>query len=292
MKLIVSYINIKLGRLFIKVVKKIWPEQFDNALAHEFDILPKGQFDFFPKGKFVFGPADRFLLIPKNRYRTELLPNQDKYTSAEMGVGWITEDNSVEGYDLLWGDTSNLSTFRAESNHIRDKLTIEIIDHIYTNIPEDGSVVDIGCGVGDLLKEIKCRKSKIRVSGVDFSSKAIEGARIALPAGDFKEFVIERLLPYESSQFDVVMCTDVLEHLLYPHIIVEELVRICKPGGIVVIVVPDGDVDTFLGHYWFWNQNTLTEFLSPWDTKVCRLPVSREFIAEISVPEDKVNHNE
>lgn len=283
MNLIVTSLRKKIGQFFKKIAEKAWPEQFSIEIANEFNSALRNQYDFLPKGKYVFGLADRFLLVPKNRYRMELLPNQEKYASTEMGVGWVTEDNTAEGYDLLWGDSSNLEAFRAESNHVRDKLTVEIIDHICQYIPEDGSLLDIGCGVGDLLQEARSRRPRIGLSGLDFSPKAIQGARSALPDGDFKEFVIERHLPYESASFDMVLCTDVLEHLLYPQLVVAELVRICKPGGMVVIVVPDGDVDTFLGHYWFWSQDSFATFLAPWKPHVLRLPITKEFMAKINI---------
>jgi SAM-dependent methyltransferase len=245
------------------------------------DHIPQGHYDYVPKGNYIHGPADKFLLVPKNRYRAVLLPDQAR--TANLGVGWITEDNSAEGYDLLWGDTSNLETFRAEGNHVRDRLTIEIIDHIETRIPMDARVVDIGCGVGDLLSEVRRRKPAVGIYGLDFSSKAVEGARAAMPYGDFRQFVIERTLPYENASFDVVLCTDVLEHLENPKLIAAELVRICRPGGLVAIVVPDGEVDQFFGHYWFWNEQSLGALLSDWNATVSRLPETREFLACISV---------
>lgn len=246
------------------------------------DHIPQGQYDYVPKGTYVSGPADRFLLVPKNRYRAVLLPDQPR--SAALGVGWVTEDNSPEGYDLLWGDAGHVEAFRAEAGHVRDKLTLEIVDHVEARIGPQASVVDIGCGVGDLLTEVVRRRPGVRVAGLDFSGKAVEGARAALPAGEFQRFTIERTLPYASASFDVVLCTDVLEHLEYPRAAAAELVRICKPGGLVAIVVPDGDVDQFFGHWWFWNERSLAEMLGDWQPKVSRLPQTREFIACITPP--------
>lgn len=244
------------------------------------DHIPQGQYDYVPKGAYVYGPADRFLLVPKNRYRAALLPEQPR--RSDLGVGWLTEDNSAEGYDLLWGDTSNLDVYRAEGNHARDKLKLEIVDHILDRVPSHPDVVDIGCGIGDLLTEVRSRITVKSLSGLDFSGKAIEGASTNLPEGSFQQFVIDRALPYPTASFDLVMCTDVLEHLEYPRAVAGELIRICRPGGLVVIVVPDGTGDQFFGHNWFWDEAGLTELLSEWDVRVARLPVTREFIACIA----------
>jgi 2-polyprenyl-3-methyl-5-hydroxy-6-metoxy-1,4-benzoquinol methylase len=105
-----------------------------------------------------------------------------------------------------------------------------------------------------------------------------------VPGSDLRQFIINRELPFDSHQFDLVMCCDVLEHLEHPREVVAELVRICRPGGLVAIVVPDGDVDQFFGHYWFWNAQSLEAMLAPWSGVVSRLPESREFIALIHRP--------
>jgi SAM-dependent methyltransferase len=249
------------------------------ALAENHDLIPCGRYDCIPKDQCVFGDKTLFLLVPKNRYRAILLPDQVKTT--ERGVGWITEDNSPEGYDQLWGNSAHLDIYTSEGNHARERLKKEIVDKAVPLIGPSAHVADIGCGVGDLLGEIRSRAPGIRVSGLDFSTKAIAAARAAFPTGDFQQHVIDRTLPYADHSFDLVFCTDVLEHLEYPRLVAGELVRICKPGGHVVIVVPDGDVDQFFGHYWFWNQERLTTLLSPWKASVSRLPDTREFIAII-----------
>jgi SAM-dependent methyltransferase len=249
----------------------------------EFDLLPKGQYDYVPKGTYVSGPADRFLLVEKNRYRVVLHPGQEKRRNC--GIGWVTEDNMPEGYDMLWGDDETLTKFREEGDGVRVKLTREIVDHIIELIPEGARVVDIGCGAGDLLEEMWSRRSDISINGCDFSSKAVSRASRSMPGGHFVQHFIKASLPYDQRSFDVVLCTDTIEHLEYPLLIVKELVRICRPNGLVVIVVPDGDVDQFLGHLWFWNKERLGQFLAPWDAKVWQLSLTREIIALINVRE-------
>lgn len=246
------------------------------------DHIPQNQYDYIPKGTHVFGPASQFLLVPKNRYRVVLLPDQE--VSAERGIGWITEDNSAEAYDRLWGSAQALEIFRAEGAHAREIMTTEIVNLLEADLLSAPQVIDIGCGVGDLLTEVKNRCPGATLAGLDYSGKAVDSVKRAFPEGEFCQFVIERELPYESGRFDLVMCCDVLEHLEYPREVVGELVRICRPGGLVAIVVPDGEVDQFFGHYWFWNEQSLATMLSPWSAEVTRLPQSREFIARIRVP--------
>ena len=256
--------------------------KLDGDFHVKYDIIPSNQYEYIPKGACIYGPADKYLLVPKNRYRAVLLPEQS--ISADYGIGWITEDNSSSSYDLLWGDEMNLTAFREEAEGIREKLSVEIVDFILDSIDEQSYILDVGCGVGDLLSEVRRHRPKASFFGLDFSQKAVEAASASFPDGCFLHHVIEQSLPYPSGSFDVVLCTDVLEHLERPKLIAAELVRICRPGGMVVIVVPDGDVDQFLGHYWFWNKDSLSLLLTEWEPEVIRLPMTREFLARIQVP--------
>lgn len=266
-----------IGLRLLTVARKL-----NNGFQVDYDLIPTNQYDYLPKAGYIYGPADKYLLVPKNRYRAVLLPEQ--CISAENGIGWITEDNSSSSYDLLWGDELNLTAFREEAEGIREKLSVEIVDFILGSIDEQSHIIDVGCGVGDLLSEVRKHRPKASFSGLDFSQKAVEAASDSFPDGCFLHHVIDQSLPYPSASFDVVLCTDVLEHLERPKLIAAELVRICRPGGMVVIVVPDGEVDQFLGHYWFWNQDSLTLLLAEWEPEVIRLPTTREFLARIQVP--------
>ena len=266
-----NWIGVKLLKYSIRLGKS------KNSLYQP--IKPK-EFDILPKGTHVFGAANKYLLIPKNRYRVVLLPEQEM--TKDFGIGWITENNTPESYNQLWGNEQNLKEFREENDGIRDILTREIVDVIENKVKANMDIVDIGCGAGDLLAEIISRVPGVNIHGLDFSSKAIEAAKRKFLNGAFKQFVIEKQLPYEDSLFDIVMCTDVLEHLEYPRVVINELLRICKSGGYIFIVVPDGDVDQFLGHYWFWNQESLEQLFQEHEVEIFRLPVSKEFIITMS----------
>ena len=205
----------------------ILARKLDGNLHVDYDIIPSNQYEYLPKGACIYGPADKYLLVPKNRYQAVLLPEQ--CISAENGIGWITEDNSSSSYDLLWGDELNLTAFREEADGIREKLSVEIVDFILGSIEEQSHILDVGCGVGDLLSEVRRHRPKASFFGLDFSQKAVETASASFPDGCFLHHVIEQSLPYPSASFDVVLCTDVLEHLETPKFIAAELVRICRP---------------------------------------------------------------
>jgi 2-polyprenyl-3-methyl-5-hydroxy-6-metoxy-1,4-benzoquinol methylase len=46
-------------------------------------------------------------------------------------------------------------------------------------------------------------------------------------------------LPFADHSFDVVLCTEVLEHVPDPAVVVAELARVTKPGGRVIVSIPN-----------------------------------------------------
>lgn len=94
------------------------------------------------------------------------------------------------------------------------------------------SVCDIGCGTGALLTRIRQGNTKLkRVTGVDF---VIDDAA-ALPGVEYVAAKIENL-PFADGEFDTVVCTHVIEHVLEYQRAIAELRRIARKR--VIIVVP------------------------------------------------------
>jgi ubiquinone/menaquinone biosynthesis C-methylase UbiE len=46
-------------------------------------------------------------------------------------------------------------------------------------------------------------------------------------------------LPYPSNQFDLVMSAHTLEHLAAPETGLGEMLRVVKPGGLILVLVPN-----------------------------------------------------
>jgi 2-polyprenyl-3-methyl-5-hydroxy-6-metoxy-1,4-benzoquinol methylase len=75
-------------------------------------------------------------------------------------------------------------------------------------------------------------------------------------------FHAQSLYDVESTDtFDLVLCTEVLEHLRRPAAAMDVLVRLCAASGSILITVPDGAQDEFEGHRSFWSEGQLEEFL-------------------------------
>ncbi len=108
--------------------------------------------------------------------------------------------------------------------------------------PVDGcSVLDLGCGNGYLLREIVRQHSNARVAGIDFSRALLSNARTHVPSGSFCLGDLNTSLPFADASYDLVILSEVYEHLLQPRGLLDEIHRVVKPEGECVITFPNAD---------------------------------------------------
>lgn len=101
-------------------------------------------------------------------------------------------------------------------------------------VPEAGRVLDVGCGRGVLLKELA--DQGLEVHGFEVSPSAAIGVdpRIQLRIGnDLRD------VDFPEGYFDQVIIWHVLEHVSDPRATLAEIHRILKPGGEIVVAVPN-----------------------------------------------------
>lgn len=113
-----------------------------------------------------------------------------------------------------------------------------IREWITSSFPNGGKVADIGCG--DMTLANLC--PTVIWSGFDLNDKKDE--RI------IKQDVTD--LPYsaKAESYDGVVCSEVLEHVFLPHDVISEFNRILKPGGTLIVTVPNFDsFENYLGDH-------------------------------------------
>jgi len=114
-----------------------------------------------------------------------------------------------------------------------EKLTRVFVE-LVKRLEGVGSICDLGCGNGHISGRLA--KLGYEVKGVDASPTGIAIARRAYPNAEFVEALIDRDL--RVGQFDLVVSSDVIEHLYRPSDLLEATRAQLKPGGQLLLGTP------------------------------------------------------
>ena len=119
---------------------------------------------------------------------------------------------------------------------VRDRLQLTprvtwLFTHI-KSLPVGSLVLDVGCGTGGFLELMERENPGVRGFGIDMGHPPS-----LLCRGTFLR-ATANALPFADCSFDVVTCAHVIEHILDPEPCVRELIRVCRPGGVIYIETP------------------------------------------------------
>jgi SAM-dependent methyltransferase len=124
----------------------------------------------------------------------------------------------------------------------------------------DSLLADIGAGTGAFAQEMA---KSCRVVAVDDYEESLAVLRRRLPPESVKSGSCTSV-PIESNTCDFVTALDVLEHVEDDRVGFSELVRICKPGGTIIVTVPAmmclwSDWDVSLHHHRRYDASSLRD---------------------------------
>jgi SAM-dependent methyltransferase len=105
--------------------------------------------------------------------------------------------------------------------------------------PNAGRVLELGCGTGATLAWLKSGGRAAQTVGIEIFPAAADEARAAVDRVICQDFE-HAAAPADLGRFDLILCLDVLEHLVDPWKTLDRLVRDhLVPGGTVVLSVPN-----------------------------------------------------
>jgi len=98
-------------------------------------------------------------------------------------------------------------------------------DHLAELLPQNASVLDVGCGDGLLSYLIMQKRPDVKIKGVDILGRS----QTQIPVEQFDGEVI----PYGDGTFEVTMLVDVLHHTIDPMVLLHEAVRVARKAVVI-----------------------------------------------------------
>jgi 2-polyprenyl-3-methyl-5-hydroxy-6-metoxy-1,4-benzoquinol methylase len=176
--------------------------------------------------------------------------------SQESKYEWLQNDELFDDFyaAIFTKLTQTEAMLQAEA-----AICMEVFEK--TNKKEHMNILDAGCGDGRFCYEFKEDTRVAKVTGIDYSDKAIQWAKQYNPKS---EFMVKDLKTIElEDKFDCVVLIEVLEHI-HPNDVLDVLAglaRTVKPDGKVIISVPSDNLPVSKKHYQHFNRDSLTKTL-------------------------------
>ena len=136
--------------------------------------------------------------------------------------------------DVKFPNYDNVEGFGSLLDKSRRNIFVKKLDD---EIPMRSNILEAGCGTGQL--SIALSRYARQIYGIDLSKGSLIEAKQFINSNDIKSVHLFRMnifkLFFEENTFDVIISNGVLHHTYNPKLAFSKLVRVLKPGGIIVI---------------------------------------------------------
>ena len=212
----------------MNIIEKILPylKGPESEAALIYNAGKNTLFDPVLKRDYVINRDIPVLLPEKEKYDLRKSPLHKEYNTTFFYLEHYKKDAEIFNY----GDTG-----LNKSNKIENKLLHKtILKQIPLNAEK---ILDAGCGGGWLASKLKST-DKLLVS-MDVSPTNPTNALENFPFDKHYAIVADVYnLPFKPDTFDCIVASEIMEHTVDPARFVEELVKIIKPGGKLIITTP------------------------------------------------------
>lgn len=177
----------------------------------------------------------------------------------ELPVRELTYLNTAEALNLFWARVDHTQYFNADQMTHYEIVAGYLLQRFDRETPH--YIADIGCGPGHMQAALRRYFPAARLVGMDYAQSAINMAQQLVPDAVFvRGDVTDCGLP--DAAFDLVLCIECLEHIRDYDKALDEIWRILKPGGALVLTVPNGAIDKGAPyHVNFWTQTEIVDLL-------------------------------
>jgi ubiquinone/menaquinone biosynthesis C-methylase UbiE len=111
-------------------------------------------------------------------------------------------------------------------------------EYVISKVPKDiCKILDVGCGKGWVAKHYLPKG--VKVHSLDVSTSNPAKVKELYPSDDHKGIAADSfLLPFYDNSFDIVVASEIIEHVIDPAEFVKELFRVVKKGGKLLVTTP------------------------------------------------------
>lgn len=186
-------------------------------------------------------------------------------TSVANSYDQWTEDGILEFY---WGEHIHLGYYRPDC---KDFLQAKV-DFVHEmvkwggldRLPPGTTLLDVGCGIGGSSR-ILAKDYGFEVTGITISPQQVKRAQELTPADLTAKFLVDdaMALSFPDQSFDVVWSIEAGPHMPDKQVFARELLRVLKPGGILV-VADWNQRDDRVVPLSFWQRLVMRQLLDQW----------------------------
>lgn len=171
--------------------------------------------------------------------------------------------NTPEGLDYYWANVDHDAYFNeARLHQYHEVIAYANREVIHQNGPMVLSALDIGCGPGYFLSEFSKSHPEISMMGVDYAESAVKYAKRMKGVGAILWDVTNPLLL--TPPYDLAFCLQTFEHITRWDLLLKNLLMNTKPGGHLIITIPNGEFDNLPQHVNRWTFKEFKDILQPY----------------------------
>lgn len=169
-----------------------------------------------------------------------LVEESHREESNKITVDWFK--NTLTDKSKLAVSTYEKITDIYTKQYFDDLSDTPYIDKFLEQLPEGGSILDVGCGPGQFAKYMMDKG--FQITGIDFSNEMLSTAKKKVPEGKFQHADM-RNLDFKEENFDGLLVAYSLIHIPSDDIpkTLEGFYRVLKPVGFIEIIAQKGEAD-------------------------------------------------
>lgn len=241
-------------------------------------------------------------LLPSFFLKSRQIPKESLIVQEYRNILKRVNEIDFSKFNFYLFDDKNSTIKENLLLYLHPRITESYLEYIDFTVDcginlRGSSILDLGTAFGVLPYLISKTYGADNLIGADVEADYITLAKELFPSVRYVNLGLESLLGKE--KFDVVYCTQTLEHMAYPVKSVRELMTLVKPGGHLVLAVPDGRADTYssnglrpnsqsyIGHVNFWSIESWKSFIQESiDFRVCHIAIrdGHSMFAAIQAP--------